>query len=125
MRVGGGNGAAPDPRRFGRPLHVAAMSLSSQQQQPFLDEHGLLRLDGRWVAISDAQLPVMRLLLDRFGRVVTIDTLMAAVASVGGTASKTSVFSLVRRLKRKVTELGLRIHTVRGRGFMLTAEGRG
>lgn len=91
---------------------------------PVLDDHGLLRLGDRWVAISDAQLPVVRLLLDRFGRVVSTAAIVDACVASGHSGSEASVRSLLSRLKRRVADLGLRIHTVRGRGFMLTAQGQ-
>lgn len=86
---------------------------------PSLDEDGLLRHRGRWVAISDAQIPVVRLLLDRFGRLVRDGDLLDAYLDAGGNGSRASMRSLVHRVGRRVGEIGLELRAVRGRGVVL------
>jgi len=86
---------------------------------PRLDEDGLLRLGGRWVAIPDAQLPVVALLVTCFGRVVRREALVAAYVSAGHSGNEASIRSLVSRISQRVAQLGLRLHTVRGRGVLL------
>ena len=46
------------------PTQVANIS-APPVEQPRLDEHGLLWVGRRWVVIPDAQVPVVRLLLDQ------------------------------------------------------------
>lgn len=90
-------------------------------QIPQLDEDGLLRLGGRWVAIPDAQLPVVALLVAGFGKVVRRDALIAAYVNAGHSGNEASIRSLVSRISSRVAQLGLRLHTVRGRGVLLAA----
>lgn len=86
---------------------------------PRLDEDGLLRVGTQWVAIPDAQIPVVTLLVNRYGRVVRKDALIAAYVGAGNSGHDASIRSLVARLARRVARLGLQLHTVRGRGVML------
>jgi DNA-binding winged helix-turn-helix (wHTH) protein len=91
---------------------------------PLLDEDGLLRVGDHWVAIPDAQLPVVALLVDRYGRLVRKETLTAAYVEAGNSGDDASIRSLIARIGRRVARLGLRLHTVRGRGVMLDREGQ-
>lgn len=86
---------------------------------PILDGDGLLRYRGRWVAVSDTQLPVVELLVRRFGALVSNDDLLAAYASAGGAETTTALRPLVYRLKRRVGVVGLTLHVVRRRGVLL------
>jgi hypothetical protein len=87
---------------------------------PRLDEDGLLRVGRDWVAIPDAQLPVVALLVDRYNRLVRTDDLTAAYVSGGHSGSEESIRSLLSRLGKRISCLGLRLRTVRGRGVVLT-----
>jgi len=87
--------------------------------KPFLDEDGLLRWHGRWVAIPDAQVPVVELLLERYGKVVRTSELVAAYERAGHSVSEASVRSLLSRIKQRVAGLGLNLLAVRGRGLIL------
>lgn len=104
---------------------LAALGLDQHEEpateidRPSLDEDGLLRHGGRWVAISDAQIPVVRLLLDRFGRLVRDGDLLEAYLDAGGNGSRASMRSLVHRVGRRVGEIGLELRAVRGRGVVL------
>jgi DNA-binding response OmpR family regulator len=86
---------------------------------PVLDDDGLLRFEGRWTAITDAQLPVVALLVRNHPRLTRRDDLVDAYASAGGSASTPSLRSLLHRLRTKLATVGLQLHTVRGRGVVL------
>lgn len=92
---------------------------ADDQLLPTLDEDGLLRVGERWVAIPDAQLAVVELLVSRYGRLVRKEALAAAYVGAGNSGRETSIRSLLCRVSRRVSQLGLRLHTVRGRGVML------
>ena len=93
--------------------------LPQDDDLPRLDEDGLLRVGERWVAIPDAQLPVVALLVARYRRLVRKDALIAAYVEGGNSGHDASIRSLVARVARRVDRLGLRLHTVRGRGVVL------
>ena len=86
---------------------------------PVLDDDGLLRHGGRWVSISDAQIPLVDLLVRNVGRLVSSAEIRATYVAAGGSGSPTSLRSVVHRLGRRVADVGLRLHVVRGRGVIL------
>ncbi len=86
---------------------------------PVLDDDGLLRVGACWVHVTTAQMPVVRLLVDRFDRVVSIDAIAAACIAAGGTGSLASVRTLLARLGRRLAGVGLELVTVRQRGVLL------
>lgn len=86
---------------------------------PVLDDDGLLRHRGLWVPISDAQIPVVALLVRNIGRLVSVAEIRRAYIAAGGSGSQASLRSVVHRLGRRVAEVGLRLYVVRGRGVIL------
>lgn len=90
---------------------------------PRLDEDGLLRVGGDWVAVPDAQLPVVALLVDRFGTLVHRDAIVAAYVAAGHSGHEASIRSLLARISHRVEGLGLQLDTVRGRGVRLRRGG--
>jgi hypothetical protein len=86
---------------------------------PELDADGLLRRGRAWVAVSEAQLPVLRLLVDHFGRVVPMPRIVDAYTTGGGTPKLTSVRTALSRLGARIAPLGLELTTVRRRGTVL------
>ena len=87
---------------------------------PVLDEHGLLRVPGRWVALSPLECRLVSVLLDRYDSVVGRAELWEAGWS-GVDAHPTSLRTAVVRLRRRIAALGLEIRTVRARGYALVA----
>ncbi|MBW8825007.1 MAG: winged helix-turn-helix domain-containing protein [Acidobacteria bacterium] len=85
---------------------------------PELDDHGLLRYHGAWVAVSPLEELALRSLLAQPGEVVPREDL-AATLWPDGTAADGSLNNLVHRLRRRMRPLGLTIHTIRARGFLL------
>ena len=85
---------------------------------PRIDEDGLLRYGGRWVALSPKEEVVLQPLLRGWQRVVSRQRL--AATGWPGTGPRTSALDkVVGRLRRRLEPLGLTIHTVRARGFLL------
>jgi hypothetical protein len=74
---------------------------------PSLDDDGVLRVKGRWVALPPVEARLTTALLDRFGAVVSRDALSKAG------------WPDVLRLRRRVEPLQLVIRTVRSRGYVL------
>jgi hypothetical protein len=84
-----------------------------------LDDDGLLRFAGQWVAVPDLQLPVVGLLVDRQGAVVRNEELLDAYRRGGGVATASSLRPLIHRIRIRVRRIGLTLHVVRGRGVLL------
>lgn len=98
---------------------VERNAIRSLPALPVLDEDGLLRVGACWVHVTAAQMPVVRLLVDRFDRVVSIDAIAAACITAGGTGSIASVRTLLARLGRRLGGVGLELVTIRQRGVLL------
>lgn len=92
---------------------------TSAAARPHVDQDGLLRFDGRWVVVSDAQLPLVQLLVERFGELVRNDELLAAYVAAGGTDNRSSIRTAMMRVRRRAAEVGLQLSAVRRRGFVL------
>jgi DNA-binding response OmpR family regulator len=86
---------------------------------PHLDDAGVLHSGDRWVDLPPTEARLMGLLLARFGEAVTIEGLLSG----GWGPSRPGVGALrvhVLRLRRRIAALGLAIHALPGRGYMLT-----
>ena len=86
---------------------------------PTLDDDGLLRFAGRWVAVTDTQIPVVALIVRNQGRLVRNVELQAAYRSAGGSDTKSALRSLIHRLRVRSAAVGLHLHVVRDRGVIL------
>ncbi|MDP1820297.1 MAG: hypothetical protein Q8K58_10470 [Acidimicrobiales bacterium] len=80
---------------------------------------GLLRVGQRWIAIPDAQLPIVRLLLDRPMRVVRHEEILVRYQEAGGKGELRAVKSMLTRLTRRLDKVGLVLVSVRSRGVRL------
>lgn len=86
---------------------------------PRLDDDGLLHFDGRWVVIPDSQLPMVRLLVARFGQLVRTEELAAAYIEAGGTKNRSSIRTAIMRVRARAAEVGLALEAARQRGVVL------
>lgn len=108
-----------DLRARARSLHARSRTVT--RPSPVLDDDGLLWMGTRWVAITEPQVPVVRLLLEHLDRVVRTEAVVAAYEGAGGSGHPASVRTLVSRLGARVATLGLELVTVRRRGVLLSA----
>src|SRR4051812_4180857 len=84
---------------------------------PHLDDLGVLHNARGWVSLGPVQEAIVRTLLDHFGEPVSRAQLEAAVWPEGGRDAHT-IHIHIHRLRPRLAELGLVIHTLRGRGFL-------
>ncbi len=85
---------------------------------PELDEDGVVRRGRAWIAVRPAEALLLRLLLDRHGRIVGYDELEVA-AWPQGPPSSDALHDRIGRLAPRLAALGLRVHRVRGKGYLL------
>lgn len=90
--------------------------------RPEIDEDGLVRHGGSWIALSPKLEAVLRLLLASPGKVVSRRSLEALLWPGDDRGSK-RLDAVIARLRSRVRPLGLVIHTVRARGYLLEVEG--
>jgi DNA-binding response OmpR family regulator len=87
---------------------------------PTLDEDGVIRHSGTWASLPPVEARITRLLLDRFGAVVSRDALGRA-GWPDGAPGRNALDVHVLRLRRRIIGVGLAIRTVRSRGYLLEA----
>jgi DNA-binding winged helix-turn-helix (wHTH) protein len=90
---------------------------------PTLDDHGVLRHEGRWVSLPPVEARLAAAMLDRFGLVVSRDA-MARAGWPDGSPGRNALDVHVLRLRRRLGTVGLVIQTVRARGYLLESEVR-
>ena len=107
------------PEEVALRVELLAARVSELDDTPRLDD-ALLRHRGRWVAISDIQLPVVQLLIEHLDSVVPGDDLAAAYAAAGGSTHDASFRALMFRVGRRLRSVDLTVTSIRGRGFIAT-----
>jgi hypothetical protein len=86
--------------------------------RPLLDADGLLHHRDSWVSLSPVEQSLASVMVDRFGAVVTRETL-ADRAWPTGVPTRNALDVHVLRLRRRIASLGLDIRTVRSRGYLM------
>jgi two-component system OmpR family response regulator len=84
-----------------------------------LDADDILHVDGRWVALPAVEARVFAALLKRAGDLVSRRDLIAAAWLGDPPTDGRALNGVIKRLRHRVMPLGVRIHTVRGVGFLL------
>jgi DNA-binding response OmpR family regulator len=82
-----------------------------------VDDDDILRRGDAWVALSPIEARLARAFLDDRGRLLGRKTLGNA-GWPDGMPNARSVDSRVKSLRRRVSPLGLRIYSIRGRGYL-------
>jgi hypothetical protein len=115
----------PDPAEIQlRARHLAVRAAAAPAPAPVeLDDDGVLRRGDRWISLSPAQAPIVRLLLDHADRVVPFEEVIDVYRVSGGSDHPASVRTVLARIDAKVRPLGVQISSVRRRGILLTAAG--
>lgn len=90
---------------------------------PNLNETGTLQYRGERTQLSAIQAGLVGLLVERFGAVVSREAL-ARAAWPDADPSDNNLDVTIARLRRQLDPVGLRIRTVRSRGYLLTDQSR-
>lgn len=93
-----------------------------KDDEPTLDEAGLLRFRGSWVSIPPMEVRLLAQLLDHLGSVVPRGDLAEATWPEGA-KGRNALDVHMLRLRRRVNQVGLAIRTVRARGYLLEVPG--
>jgi len=93
---------------------------NGHSHEPFLDDFGVLRVNGAWVALPPLEARLAEALLDRLGAVTSRDLLIRAGWPTGA-PGRNALDVHVLRLRRRLTPVGLAIRTVRSRGYLMEA----
>ena len=87
---------------------------------PVIDDFGVLRLHGAWVALPPLEARLAEALVERLGAVTSRDTLVRA-GWPAGAPGRNALDVHVLRLRRRLQPVGLAIRTVRSRGYLMEA----
>lgn len=93
-------------------------SRAHRNDAPGLDGHGVLRFEGRWVALPPLEARLTDALVSRFGAVASREAMIKA-GWPDGAPGRNALDVHVLRLRRRLLPLGLAIRTVRSRGYLL------
>jgi DNA-binding response OmpR family regulator len=85
-----------------------------------LDDFGVLRVNGSWVALPPLEARLTEALLERLGAVTSRELLIRA-GWPSGAPGRNALDVHVLRLRRRLQPVGLAIRTVRSRGYLLEA----
>lgn len=112
----------PDPEELA--IRLATLRDRARDARPrpvslALDADDILHVDGRWAALPAVEARVFAALLEQAGDLVSRRDLAAAAWLGEPPADGRALNGVVKRLRRRVTPLGVRIHTLRGLGFLL------
>jgi len=88
--------------------------------EPVIDDFGVLRVNGSWVALPPLEARLATALLERFGAVTSRELLVRA-GWPSGAPGRNALDVHVLRLRRRLTPVGLAIRTVRSRGYLIEA----
>lgn len=104
-------------------LRVRALAVRSREHAevvPVLDRDGVLRFGSGWVSLPPVEARLTSALLDRFGAVVSRESL-ARSGWPDGSPGRNALDVHVLRLRRRLAPVSLVIRTVRSRGYLLEA----
>jgi DNA-binding response OmpR family regulator len=82
------------------------------------DDDDVVRFAGRWVALGAVEASIARVLIENVGSLVRRSTI-ESVAWGGRAVRPNTTDRQLHRLRRHLGELGLALHTVRGKGYVL------
>ena len=96
---------------------LAARAASAQAELPVLEEGDILWFRCRWVALSPAEAPLVRILVHHYDNCATRRDLGLDGADRAATSA---LYTRINRVRRRIEPLGLGVQSVRGRGFVLS-----
>ncbi|HWS44469.1 MAG TPA: winged helix-turn-helix domain-containing protein [Acidimicrobiia bacterium] len=105
----------PDEREMQQ--RIVALRRTASAITPIVDDHGVIWRGDDWIVLSPIETRLMTEFLGRPGRVVG----RARLERFGwpdGVPNARAIDARIKTLRRRVGPLGVRIHTVRGHGYL-------
>jgi len=100
---------------------VVGIRRAASANKPIVDDHGVIWRGEAWTALSPIEARLVRVFLSRPGRVISRGRLEQA-GWPDGPPNARAIDARMKMLRRRVAPLGLRIHTVRGQGYLAEIE---
>ncbi len=107
-------------------LELRAETLRRRVQQndlvrPEMDDAGLVRFGSEWVALPPVEARIMSALVDKWGAVVSRETLSAHGWPDDSVSGRNALDVHVTRIRKRLHGSGLALRTVRSKGYLLEA----
>jgi hypothetical protein len=96
---------------------IVALRNRASIDRPILGDHGVLWRGTQWVALSPIEARLTGAFLARPGRVLSRQRL-EQVGWPDGLPSSRAIDARIKVLRERIAPIGLRIHTVRGQGYL-------
>jgi hypothetical protein len=96
---------------------IVALRSRASIDRPILGDHGVAWRGSVWVALSPIEARLTAAFLARPGRVLSRRRL-EAVGWPDGLPSSRAIDARIKVLRERVAAIGMRIHTVRGQGYL-------
>jgi two-component system response regulator TctD len=105
-------------QQLGNSLHVANLEFDFRNRQAFIDQQPQV--------LSSREIAVLELLMRSKGRVVSKKQVEDHIFGLSGEVASNAVEVYVHRLRRQLADKGarVRIHTIRGVGYLIAEEKR-
>lgn len=87
--------------------------------RPVLEDDGTLRVGQRKVKVTARERAILEPLIARVGQPIGRGIIDQAYADAGGTDDPAAVRAAFTRLRKRLVEVGLALHVLRGRAVML------
>jgi hypothetical protein len=95
---------------------LAARAAAQRNDGPGVDSTDLVHFRGEWAELSEIEAALTRTLVARLGEVVSYDELARAER---GAPRRATLRVQLTRLRARLAPLGLDVHSVRARGYVL------
>jgi hypothetical protein len=102
---------------------VVALRSRASIDRPILDDFGVVWRGRVWVALSPIEARLIGAFLARPGRVLSRGRL-EQLGWPEGTSNHRAIDGRIKVLRRRIAPVGLRIHTVRGQGYLAEIQPR-
>ena len=96
---------------------IVALRHRASIDRPILGDHGVLWRGAQWVALSPIEARLTGAFLARPGRVLSRQRL-EQLGWPDGLPSNRAIDARIKVLRERLAPIGLRIHTVRGQGYL-------
>jgi len=98
---------------------LEARAARAVQDAPTIgDDDDVVRFGGRWIALGAVEASIARVLIQHLGELVSRTTIEAS-AWEGRSVRANTTDRQLHRLRRHLSEIGLELHTIRGKGYVL------
>lgn len=108
-----------DPSEMRVRMSLLERRYSAQPPRPVLEDDGTLRVGERAVRVTDRERAILAPLVAHVGQPIRRGIVDEAYVQAGGTDDPAAVRTAFTRLRRRLVDVGLALHVLRGRAVML------